>query len=87
MTTTAEQRANPSPYNTYVHTGYPPGPISNPGESALNAALHPAQTDALFFVTVDLDTGETKFAATIEEHNANVAEFQAWCQANTGRCS
>ena len=34
-----------------------------------------------------LDTGETKFAATIEEHNANVAEFQAWCQANTGRCS
>lgn len=86
VTTTEEQRANPSPYNTYVHTGYPPGPISNPGESALNAALHPAETDALFFVTVDLDTGETKFAATLEEHNANVAEFQAWCQANTGRC-
>lgn len=86
VTTTAEQRANPSPYNTYLHTGYPPGPISNPGESALDAALHPATTDALFFVTVDLDTGETKFAATLEEHNANVAEFQAWCQANTGRC-
>lgn len=86
VTTTAEQRANPSPYNTYLHKGYPPGPISNPGESALDAALHPATTDALFFVTVDLDTGETKFAATLEEHNANVAEFQAWCQANTGRC-
>lgn len=86
VTTTAEQRANPSPYNTYLHKGYPPGPISNPGESALVAALNPADTDALFFVTVDLDSGETKFAATIEEHNANVAQFQAWCQANTGRC-
>ncbi|WP_052460113.1 endolytic transglycosylase MltG [Tessaracoccus massiliensis] len=86
VSTTAEQRANPSPYNTYVHKGYPPGPITNPGESALNAALNPAETDALFFVTVNLDTGETKFAATIEEHNANVAEYQAWCQANTGRC-
>lgn len=86
VTTTAEQRANPSLYNTYLHTGYPPGPISNPGESALAAALTPAVTDALFFVTVDLDTGETKFAATLAEHEANVAQFQAWCQANTGRC-
>ncbi|MBB1510036.1 endolytic transglycosylase MltG [Tessaracoccus sp. MC1756] len=87
VTTTAEERQNPSPYNTYVHKGYPPGPISNPGESALLAALNPADTDALFFVTVNLDTGETKFAATLEEHQANQAEFQAWCQANTGRCS
>lgn len=85
VTTTAEQRANPSPYNTYLHTGYPPGPISNPGESALDAALHPATTDALFFVTVDLDTGETKFAATLEEHNANIKVFQAWCSANKDR--
>ncbi|MDO5676562.1 MAG: endolytic transglycosylase MltG [Propionibacteriaceae bacterium] len=87
VTTTAEERANPSPYNTYLHKGYPPGPITNPGESALAAALNPADTDALFFVTVNLDTGETKFAATLAEHDANVAEFQAWCQANTGRCS
>lgn len=82
VTTTAEDRANPSPYNTYLHPGYPPGPISNPGESALAAALNPADTDALYFVTVNLDTGETKFAATLEEHNANVAEYSAFCETS-----
>ena len=55
-------------------------------KSALEAALSPADIGSLFFVTVDLDTGETRFADTLEEHNANVALFQAWCQANTGRC-
>lgn len=86
VTTTAEERAVDSPYNTYKYPGLPPGPISNPGRTALEAALMPADSDALFFVTVDLDTGETRFAATIEEHNANVALFQQWCQANAGRC-
>ena len=86
VTTTAEDRAVESPYNTYLNTGLPPGPISNPGKSALEAALSPADIGSLFFVTVDLDTGETRFADTLEEHNANVALFQAWCQANTGRC-
>lgn len=86
LTTTDEQRANPSPYNTYVHPGLPPGPISNPGESALTAALHPAQTDFLYFVAVNPKTGETKFAKTAEEHNKNVAQFQQWCQANKGVC-
>lgn len=86
VTTTAEDRANPSPYNTYVHKGLPPGPISNPGETALSAALNPAATDALYFVTVDPSTGETRFAATLEEHNANVALFQQWCSSNPGKC-
>lgn len=86
VTTTPEDRADPSPYNTYVHTGLPPGPIGNPGESALSAALHPAATDALYFVTVNPDTGDTRFAATLEEHNANVALFQQWCSANPGKC-
>ncbi len=86
VTTTAEDRAVDSPYNTYLYPGLPPGAISNPGRAALDAASHPADTDALFFVTVNLDTGETRFAATAEEHNANVAAFQQWCQANTGRC-
>lgn len=86
VTTTAEDRANPSPYNTYMHQGLPPGPISNPGETALAAALNPAATDALFFVTVNPDTGDTRFAATLEEHNANVALFQQWCSANPGKC-
>ena len=73
-----------SPYNTYTHTGLMPGPIDSPGKSALQAALNPASTNALYFVTVNLKTGETKFASTLAEHNRNVQEFDAWCQANPG---
>jgi UPF0755 protein len=82
ITTTAEDRANPSPYNTYVHSGLPPGPISNPGEQALQASLTPAEGDWLFFVVVDPDTGETRFAATAEEHAANVEIFRQWLREN-----
>ncbi|MEZ0492945.1 endolytic transglycosylase MltG [Kineococcus sp. TBRC 1896] len=78
VTTTAEQRATDSPYNTYLHPGLPAGPISNPGEAALQAALNPADGPWLFFVTVNLQTGETRFATTIAEHNANVALFQQY---------
>ncbi|NLE99243.1 MAG: endolytic transglycosylase MltG [Propionibacterium sp.] len=86
VTTTAEQRATDHPYNTYFHEGLPPGPITNPGESAMNAALSPADSDAIFFVTIDLDTGETVFADTYEEHEQNVATWQQWCGENPGRC-
>lgn len=86
VTTTDEDRRNESPYNTYVHTGLPPGPINAPGQAALEAAADPAEGEWLYFVTVNLDTGETKFAETFEEHERNVAEFQQWCQANSGRC-
>ena len=86
VTTTAEDRAVDSPYNTYRYTGLPPGAISNPGKAALDAAVQPSEIDALYFVTVDLDTGETRFAATLPEHEANVALFQQWCSANQGRC-
>ena len=85
VTTTAEDRKSESPYNTYRHKGLPPGPISNPGETALEAALNPADTDAIFFVTVNLDTGETLFAATNEEHEANRRVFQQWCADNSDR--
>lgn len=86
VTTTAEDRQIDSPYNTYRYPGLPPGAIGNPGAAAIEAALAPAETDALFFVTVNLDTGETLFAATNEEHEQNRLLFQQWCQANTGRC-
>lgn len=86
VTTTDEDRAIDSPYNTYRYTGLPPGAISNPGQAALDAASHPADIDSLYFVTVDLDTGETRFADTLAEHEVNVAAFQQWCQANEGRC-
>jgi UPF0755 protein len=84
ITTTPEDRANPSPYNTYMHAGLPPGPISNPGEEALSAALSPADGNWLFFVVVNPDTGETRFAATAEEHQQNVLLFQQWLRENPG---
>jgi len=85
-TTTAKQRQSRSPYNTYRYKGLPPGPIAAPGRAALQAAAQPEKGKWLYFVTVNLDTGETKFATTKAEHDRNVAEFQAWCQANQGRC-
>jgi UPF0755 protein len=84
VTTTAEDRANPSPYNTYAHPGLPPGPIGNPGEDAMRAVLTPAPGDWLFFVTVNPDTGETRFARTAEEHEQNVLLFQQWLRENPG---
>lgn len=64
-----------SAYNTYTHTGLPPGPVCNPGVAALEAALNPAKTDYLYFVAKA--DGETTFAATLEQHNANVAAYRA----------
>ena len=62
-----------SPYNTYVNRGMPPGPIGNPGEVALAAALHPAQTTYLYFVANT--QGGHFFASTLAEHNQNVAKY------------
>jgi UPF0755 protein len=63
-----------SPYNTYANAGLPPGPIGNPGEASLRAAIAPAQTDYLYFVANT--QGGHFFAATLEEHNRNVTKYR-----------
>lgn len=64
-------------YNLYLHAGLPPGPIDNPGIVSLRAALHPAQTDYLYFVAAgDNPQGHSLFSATLDEHNRNVAEYR-----------
>lgn len=86
VTTTDAARASSSPYNTYKVAGLPPGPIGNPGESAIKAAAAPAAGPWLYFVAVNPTTGETRFATTFAEHEKNVVLFQQWCQANKGKC-
>ncbi|MFJ8504404.1 endolytic transglycosylase MltG [Streptomyces avermitilis] len=62
-----------SPYNSYQRMGLPPTPIANPGEDAMRAAVNPTPGDWLYFVTVK--PGDTRFTASYEEHQKNVAEF------------
>lgn len=57
-----------SPYNTYIHTGLTPGPIANSGESSIEAALNPSETDYLYFLA-EYGTGKVHYSKTLEEHN------------------
>ncbi|CAN7337737.1 endolytic transglycosylase MltG [Pseudarthrobacter oxydans] len=85
---TDEQRQDKSnPYNTYANPGLPPGPIGSPGKTAIDAAARPKTNDYLYWVTINLDTKETKFSRTLAEHNAYVEQYNAWCTANVGRCT
>lgn len=82
VTTTNAQRADDNPYNTYLHPGLPGGPISNPGSLGIEAALRPADGTWLYFVTVNLKTGETIFSNTFAEHEKAAQQFYAWLRAN-----
>lgn len=71
---TKQDLETPTPYNTYVNFGLPPGPIANPGASAINAALFPAETTYLYFVADR--KGRHVFSTTLDEHNDAVRQFQ-----------
>jgi UPF0755 protein len=64
----------PSPYNTYLNKGLPPGPIGNPGSSTLQAAIFPKDSNFNYFLN-DPQTGQTIFSRTLEEHNQNKVKY------------
>ena len=70
----ASELSKPTPYNTYVITGLPPTPIANPGKLAIEAAANPAESDMLYFVADG--SGGHAFAASLSEHNRNVAAWR-----------
>lgn len=80
--TSEEAQHDPNPWNTYVHPGLPIGPISNPGFAAIDAAMNPADGPWLYFVTVNMNTGETIFTETYSEHLRYVEQMQQWCSDN-----
>jgi UPF0755 protein len=82
----AEKADKSNPYNTYAIQGLPAGPIGSPGKTAIDAAAKPNDNDYLYWVTINLDTKETKFSKTLAEHNGYVEQYNAWCEANPGRC-
>ncbi|WP_432244622.1 endolytic transglycosylase MltG [Arthrobacter sp. G.S.26] len=85
--TDEERKDKSNLYNTYANPGLPPGPIGSPGKTAIDAAAKPKANDYLYWVTVNLDTKETKFSRTLAEHNVFVEQYNTWCMANAGRCT
>ncbi len=71
-----------NPYNTYKHKGLPPGPIASPGMKSIEAVLNPEPGDWIFWIAVNLDTGETKFSSTNAEQERNRAELRQWQKEN-----
>lgn len=71
-------------YDTYTIVGLPPGPIAMPGQVALEAVLNPTPGDWVYFVTVNLESGETIFTNSFQEHNSVVPQLRQWCQENAG---
>lgn len=83
---TTEDLEIDSPYNTYLYPGLPPGPIEAPGEAAIEAAAKPADGDWYYYVTVNLRTGETKFAETYDEFLGYKRELDEYCRTQSESC-
>jgi UPF0755 protein len=83
---TQNQLDTKTPYNTYLNDGLPPGPIGNPGEAAIKAALQPTFGHWLYFLTVNLDTQETKFTKSYPEFLKYKSQFLNYCSAHPGKC-
>ncbi len=82
---TVSQLHSPSPWNTYLHKGLPPTPISNPGLAAIQAAAHPARTSYLFFVVKPCGNGEHAFASTYSQFLQEEQQYQAARTRRGGR--
>jgi UPF0755 protein len=75
-----------TPYNSYLHTGLPPGPIANPGIKSLRAAMEPAKSDYLYFVAAGANPqGQSVFSRTLDEQNHNVAGYRTAVKRAGGR--
>ncbi len=86
-TTDAERADASNPWNTYANPGLPIGPIGNPGDAAINGAVNPADGAWLFFVPINLKTGETVFSETADQHEAAAAQLRAWCRESAENAS
>ena len=75
----------PSPYNTYAHAGLPPGPIDSPGKLAIEAALHPAHGNLLYFLTINSLSGKTLFFSNATQFDAAVAQYGSTGGSTGGR--
>jgi UPF0755 protein len=75
-----------SPYNTYRQKGLPPGPIEAPGEESIEAALNPEDGPWFFYVTTNLETGETKFTDDYDEFLTYKGELQEYCETQSDSC-
>lgn len=84
--TAAEVADASNPYNTYRHKGLPPSPIGVVGQDAFDGTRNPPSGDWLYFTTVDLNTGETRFSATMEEQEANVELLKQFCKDHPDIC-
>lgn len=73
---------DPNPWNTYIHPGLPKGPIATATDAAIDAAMHPADGPWFYFVTVNLNSGETVFSATYAEQQEAEKKLHAWCKDN-----